>query len=74
MDLGYTCEQAADDAGDYGIALHVVKLPQTKCDFAWMARFNQLARDFGRLSKTVEGLHVAVFACIIVVRCLAESA
>jgi hypothetical protein len=27
MDQGYTGQQAEDDAGDHGIALHVVKLP-----------------------------------------------
>ncbi len=42
--------------------------------FAWMARFRRLAKDFERLPKTVEGLHLAVFACIMLARYFAESA
>ena len=87
VDQGYTGEQAEDDADDHGIALHVVKLPQAKRgfvllrrrrvverSFAWMARFRRLAKDFERLPKTVEVLHLAVFACIILARYFAESA
>jgi transposase len=75
VDQGYTGEQAEDDADDHGIALQVVKLPQAQRgfvllprrwvverSFAWMARFRRLAKDFERLPKTVEGLHLAVFA------------
>lgn len=39
-----------------------------------MARFRRLAKDFERLPKTVEGLHLAVFACIMLARYFAESA
>jgi transposase len=42
--------------------------------FAWMARFRRPAKDFELLPKTVEGLHLAVLACIILARYLAESA
>ncbi len=38
--------------------------------FAWMARFRRLAKDFERLPKTVEGLHLAVFARIMLARSL----
>lgn len=87
VDQGYTGEQAEEDADDHGISLHVVKLPQAKRgfvllprrwvverSFAWMARFRRLAKDFERLPKTVEGLHLAVFACIMLTRYFAESA
>ncbi len=86
-DQGYTGEQAEDDADDHGIALHVVKLQQAKrgfvllpsrwiveCSFAWIARFRRLAKDFKRLPKTVQGLLLAVFACIMLARYFAESA
>jgi hypothetical protein len=39
-----------------------------------MARFRRLAKDFELLPKTVEGLHLAVFACIMLARYFAESA
>jgi transposase len=87
VDQGYMGEQAEDDADDHGTALHVVKLPQAKRgfvllpkrwvverSFAWIARFRRLAKDFERLHKTVEGLHIAVFACVILARYFAESA
>jgi transposase len=64
-----------------------VKLPQAKRGFvllprrwiverslAWTARFRQLAQEFERLPKTVESLHLAVFACIMLARYFAESA
>ena len=41
--------------------------------FACMARFRRLARDFERLPGTVEGLHLAAFACIMLPRCFAEG-
>jgi len=31
--------------------------------FAWLARFRRLARDYERLPRTLEGLHLIVFAC-----------
>jgi transposase len=87
VDQGYTGEQADEHADDNGIALHVAKLPQAKRDFvlllrgwvvergfAWMARFRRLAKDFERLPKTVEGLHLAVFACFMIARYSADSA
>jgi hypothetical protein len=74
VDQGYTGEQADEHADDNGIALHVAKLPQAKRGFAWMARFRRLAKDFERLPKTVEGLHLAVFACFMIARYSADSA
>ncbi len=80
-------KQAEDDADDHGIALHVVKLPQAKRgfvllprrrvverSFAWIARFRRLTKDFERLPKTIEGLHLAVVASIMLPRYFAESA
>ena len=80
-------EQAEDDADDHGIALHVVKLPQAKRgfvllprrrvverSFARMAYFRRLPKDFEQLPKTVEGLHLAVFACFMIARYSADSA
>jgi transposase len=37
-------------------------------NFARMTRLRRLAHDFDRLPKTVEQLHLAVFACIMLVR------
>jgi transposase len=87
VDQGYTGEQAEDDADSHGIDLHVVKLPEAKRgfvllprrwvverSFAWMARFRRLAKDYERLPKTVEGLHLAVFACIMLTRLFAMDA
>ncbi len=67
-------------------ALHAFKLPQGKRSFvllprgwvvepsfAWMPHFTQLANDFERLPKTVEGLIFEAFALMMVVRHFAES-
>jgi hypothetical protein len=39
-----------------------------------MPRIRRLAKDFERFPKTVEGLHLAVFARIMLARFVAESA
>lgn len=36
--------------------------------FGWASRFRRLVRDYERLPETVVGLHVVVFACLIVHR------
>jgi len=87
VDQGCTGEQAEDDADDHGIMLHVVKLPQAKRgfvllrrrwvverSFAWMTRFRRLAKDYERLPKTLAGLHLVVFACLMLARHFAVSA
>jgi len=61
--------------------LEVVKLAAAKRGFvllprrrvversiAWLARFRRLARDYERLSKTLAGLHLLAFACILLRR------
>jgi transposase len=81
VDQGYTGEQAADAAGDHGIALEVVRLPEAKHgfvllprrwvverDFAWMSRFRRLARDYERLPQVLAGLHLIAFVVLMVHR------
>lgn len=68
VDQGYTGEDPKADARQHGIDLKVVKLPEAKRgfvllprrwvverSFAWMARFRRLARDYERLSRTLQG-------------------
>lgn len=78
VDQGYTGDRAAEAAQKHGIRLEVVKLPDVKKgfvllprrwvverSFGWLARFRRLARDYERLADTVRGLHLAVFACVM---------
>lgn len=78
VDQGYTGEQPAADAEQHGIRLEVVKLPTARRgfvllprrwvverDFAWMARFRRLARDYERLAETLAGLHFVAFAILM---------
>lgn len=78
VDQGYTGFQPCEDAAKQGIELSVVKLPQAKRgfvllprrwvverSFAWMARFRRLAKDYERLPSTLAGLHMVVFACLM---------
>lgn len=87
VDQGYTGETAAADAAKHGIELSVVKLPEAKRGFvllprrwvvertfAWAARFRRLAKDYERLPTTLAGLHLVVFACIMLARYVAASA
>ena len=77
-DQGYTGEAPDLDAASYGIHLEVVGLPEAKKGFvllprrwviersnAWMARFRRLARDYERLSETLEGLHYVAFGILM---------
>ena len=86
VDQGYTGEKPADDAKKHGIELSVVKLPEAKRgfvllprrwvverSFAWMARFRRLAKDYERLPTTLAGLHLVVFACLMLRNLLAGS-
>jgi transposase len=79
VDQGYTGEWVAEQAEDtHGIRLEVVSTPLAKRgfvllprrwvaerSFAWATRFRRLVRDYERLPKTVAGLHLVAFACIM---------
>ena len=78
VDQGYTGENPAEAAEARGIELAVVRLPTAKKGFvllprrwvvergfAWLARFQRLARDDERLPETVAGLHFLAFACVM---------
>jgi transposase len=81
VDQGYTGPEVAQAAAEQGIALMVVKLPETKRgfvllprrwvverSFAWLARFRRLARDYERLPETLAGLHFVAFAMLMAQR------
>jgi transposase len=81
VDQGYTGAEPAAAAERHGIRLEVVKLPEAKRgfvllprrwvverDFAWLARFRRLARDYERLPETLAGLHVLAFAILMLAR------
>lgn len=81
VDQGYTGDEAAQQAAEYGIRLEVVKLPEAKKgfvllprrwvverSFAWLARFRRLARDYERLPETLAGLHFLAFAILLLNR------
>jgi transposase len=87
VDQGYTGAQPAADARKQGIELSVVKLPEAKRgfvllprrwvverSFAWAARFRRLAKDYERLPTTLAGLHLVVFACLMLANLLRRSA
>jgi transposase len=78
VDQGYTGAAPAADAAARGIRLEVVRLPAAKRGFVllprrwvvershgWMARFRRLARDYERLSETLEGLHYVAFSILM---------
>ncbi len=77
VDQGYTGEAAAATEG-HGIRLEVIKLPTAKRgfvllprrwvgerDFAWVARFRRLAREYERLAETLVSLHFIAFAILL---------
>ena len=84
VDPGYTGDAAADAAkaaGEHGIRLEVVKLPEAKRgfvllprrwvverSFAWAARFRRLARDYERLAQSLAGFHLIAFAILMAAR------
>jgi transposase len=74
----YTGDTPIQEAKEHGIQLEVVKLPQAKHgfvllprrwvverSFAWATRFRRLVRDYERLPATLVGLHLIVFACLM---------
>jgi transposase len=69
-DQGYTGQETAEQAQGHGINLVVVQLQEAKKGFvllprrwvvertfAWLGRFRRLARDYERLSQTLQGFH-----------------
>src|SRR5207302_850952 len=86
VDQGYTGDDTADAAREHGIRLEVVKLPEAKRgfvllprrwvverSFAWTTRFRRLVRDYERLPATLAGLHLVVFACLMLHHWMAFS-
>jgi transposase len=78
VEQAYTGDLPAAEAQQHGIQLAVVKLPEAKRGFvllprrwvverafAWTARFRRLVRDDERLPATLAGLHLIVFACLM---------
>ena len=81
VDQGYTGDDAAQAADDWGIRLEVIKLPEAKRgfvllprrwvgerSFAWLTRFRRLAKDYERLPEIVAGLHLVAFATLMLAR------
>jgi transposase len=80
-DEGYTGEEAEYAAAVHDIDLQVVKKPEGQTGFvlvprrwvvertfAWLSRSRRLARDFERLSSTLQQLHFLVFLGIVLAR------
>ena len=80
-DQGYTGEETQYEAAVHDIDLQVVKKPEGQTgfvflprrwvverSFAWCSRFRRLARDYERLSSTLQQLHFVVFTCIMLAR------
>ncbi len=85
-DQAYTGDVPGEAAKQHGIQLEVVKLPQAKHgfvllprrwvverSFAWTTRFRRLVRDYERLPATLAGLHLLVFACLMLHQWLSIS-
>lgn len=81
VDAGYTGEEVARNAEEYGMHLEVVKLDEAKRgfvllprrwvverDFAWTTRFRRLVRDYERLPETLAGLHLVAFVFLMLQR------
>src|SRR3954451_21494050 len=78
VDQGYTGAEAEIAAADEGIDLEVVKLAEAKRGFVllprrwvverslgWAARFRRLAKDYERLTATLEGMHYVAFSVLM---------
>jgi transposase len=77
VDRGYARAEAEIAAADEGIDLEVVKLDEAKRgfvlprrraverSFGWAARFRRLARDYERLSETLEGMYHVAFSFLM---------
>ena len=81
VDQGYTGEEAEYAASVHDVDLQVVKNPKGQTGFvllprrwvverrfAWRSRFRRLARDYERLSSTLQQLHFVAFACLMLAR------
>ena len=77
-DQGYTGEEPNRQAGEHGIELQIVKLPEAKKgfvlrprrwvverSFGWLARFRRLGRDYERLPEVLAGLHLPIFVILM---------
>ena len=66
------------EAGQHGIELEVVKLPEAKRgfvllprrwvverSFAWATRFRRLVKDYERYPSTLADLHIVAFVCLM---------
>ena len=86
VDQGYTGEEPARNAEEYGVRLEVVKVPGAKRgfvllprrwvverDFAWTTRFRRLVRDYERLPETLAGLHLVAFVFLMLHRAFAAA-
>ena len=86
VDQGYTGESAVEQANAESIQLEVVKHTEAKRGFvllprrwvvertfAWLARFRRLARDYERLSVTLDGWHWLAFVTIMLARLHPQS-
>ena len=78
VDQDYTGPDTEIAAADEGIDLEVVKLPEAKRgfvrlprrwvverSFGWAARFRRLAKDYERLTETLEGMHYVAFSFLM---------
>ncbi len=78
VDQGYTGDKPAAAAGEHGIRLEVVKLPEAKRgfvllprrwvverSFAWATRFRRLVKDYEGYASTLAGLHLVAFVCLM---------
>jgi transposase len=87
VDQGYTGEDAAQQAEQAGIKLTVVKHTEAKRGFVllprrwvvertfgWLGCFRRLARDYERLSQTLEGWHWLVFVALLLAHAGLKSA
>src|SRR4051794_24906001 len=87
VDQGYTGDRAADDAGEHGIDLIVVKHHEAKRGFVllprrwvvertfgWLGRFRRLARDYERLPHTLAAWHWVAFIALMLGRLGFQSA
>jgi transposase len=87
VDQGYTGAEAAQQAGDEGIKLDVVKHPEAKKGFVllprrwvvertfgWLGRFRRLARDYERLAETLAGWHWLASIALLLAKVAFSSA
>jgi transposase len=87
VDQGYTGDDAAQQAEEEGIKLLVVKQQEAKRgfvllprrwvverSFGWLGRFRRLARDYERLTVTLEGWHWVAFMALLLAKVGLKSA